>query len=531
MLLKAKYRLTGGVHPPDNKRQSSEADLRVCPNPAQLMIPMNMHAGNDAIPIVNIGDKIKCGQNIAEADSNISAYIHSPVNGTVTDISKVPVANRSGLSETVVIIDANPEICCTYDEKSDWQHNTPEQLLEIMRLAGVVGLGGAGFPSYQKIHSSRSISHTLLLNGAECEPYISCDDRAMRDFSINVLEGAVILAKILDCKNIQIAIEDNKQQAIATMVENIKQCKSKCNAHAVNLNVIEIPTCYPSGGERQLIEIVTGQQVPSGSYPSALGYTVQNIGTALAVYDAIVLAKPLVDRIVTVTGDAVSRPGNYQVTIGTPIRFLLEFAGWDEGKSETLIHGGPMMGFRLADSDRPISKISNSIIAGSIEEFPKPLPERNCIRCGKCAEVCPVSLLPQQLFWFCRSGEKDKAVDFRIMDCIECGACAYVCSSQIPLVDYYRYLKAELKEQAAAKIKSEKSKQRFEFRQQRLEQQKLEKQRKREEKARLAAQRKKLGDSTSLKKQAVADALARVQAKKRAADSVATCEDKNDVQK
>jgi len=520
MLTKAKFSLTGGIHPPGNKQRSSEADLQICPNPEQLMIPMNMHAGNDAIPIVSVGDKISCGQNIAEADRNISAFIHSPVNGVINDICQVPVANRSGLVETVVIIDCDPEVCCTYDDKSEWQQYSPEQLLEIMRLAGVVGLGGAGFPSYQKINSSRSSSHTLLLNGAECEPYISCDDRAMRDFSINVLEGAVILARILDCENIQIAIEDNKQQAIATMVENINKCHDKCEANAIKIEIIEIPTRYPSGGERQLIEIVTGQQVPSGSFPSALGYTVQNVGTALAVYDAVVLSKPLVDRIVTVTGDAVSHPGNYRVTIGTSIRHLLEIAGWDESIAEILIHGGPMMGFPLTDPDRPISKISNCIIAGTTKEFPKPQPERNCIRCGKCAEVCPASLLPQQLLWFCKSADHDKALDFRLMDCIECGACAYVCGSEIPLVDYYRYLKAEIKSNAAAKIKSEKSRQRFEFRQQRLEQQQQERQQQREEKLRLAAERKKQSSATDAKKQAVADALARIQAKKQGKNKV-----------
>jgi len=516
MLLNAQYTLTGGIHPADNKQQSSEADLQICPEPELLFIPMNMHAGTDAVPIVNAGDTIKRSQNIAEAHGNISAFIHSPVNGVVTDICKVPVANRSGLDETVVTISCNPEISCTYDKRHEWQHNSPDQLLDIIRLAGVVGLGGAGFPSYNKINNSRSMSHTLLLNGAECEPYISCDDRAMRDHSIKVLEGAVILSKILDCETIQIAIEDNKQQAIATMLENIEHCHDKCVANNINIDVIEIPTRYPSGGEKQLIEIITGQQVPSGSFPSAMGYTVQNVGTALAVFDAVVLKKPLIDRIVTVTGGAVSRPGNYRVTIGTPIRHLLEFAGWDESKTETLIHGGPMMGYPLPDPDRPIAKISNCIIAGTLEEFPRPLAERNCIRCGTCAEVCPASLLPQQLLWYSKSGDTEKALDHRIMDCIECGACAYVCPSQIRLVDYYRYLKAEIKGKAATKIKSDKSKQRFEFRQQRLEQQKLEKQQKREQRARLAEKRKAQGEVPNPKKQAVADALARVQAKKQA---------------
>jgi len=500
------YPLTGGIHLADNKIPASEAPLKNCPLPEQLMIPLNMHAGSIASSIVRIGDTIKMGENIAEAEGFISAFIHSPVDGHIKDIRTMAVANRSGLDETVVVIDCMKQQQIDENQQFDWQHQKPEQLLEKIKLAGIVGLGGAGFPSHHKLHSSRNDSHTLLLNGAECEPYISCDDRTMRDYSDQVLEGALILSRSLDCEKIQIAIEDNKPQAIKAMTEALSKYQQQ-PIPTIEIEVVEIPTRYPSGGERQLIEIITGQQVPSGSFPAALGYTVQNVGTTLAVYDAVVINKPLVDRIVTVTGDAVSRPGNYRVIIGTPIRHLLEFAGWDSAKTATLIHGGPMMGFPLSDPDRPISKTSNCIIAASKKEIPEPLPEQPCIRCGQCAEVCPVSLLPQQLLWFSRSGEINKAKQHKLLDCIECGACAYVCPSQIPLVDYYRYSKGELRNKAAARIKSQRAKQRFDFRNDRLEkekQQKLEKQRQRKEK------------TNSPKNQAVADALARVQAKKQA---------------
>ncbi len=522
VIRQAKYSLTGGVHLPENKSQSSETDIQICPLPEQLMIPLNMHAGTDAKPIVSVGDEIKLGDNIAEATGIISATIHSPVDGQIVDIGKRPVANRSELDELVLIIDCKSDCNGSASAienprpniKNDWLDQKPEQLLDTIKFAGVVGLGGAGFPSHQKLHSSRSESHTLLLNGAECEPYISCDDRTMRNYGCEVLEGALILSRSLDCQKIQIAIEDNKPEAIKAMALAIEQCQQSA-LFDTELEIIEIPTLYPSGGERQLIEIVTGKQVPSGSFPSALGYTVQNVGTTFAVYEAVVINKPLIDRIVTITGDAVARPGNYRVIIGTPIRHLLEFAGWDEYKCETLIHGGPMMGFPLADPDRPISKISNCIIASSAEEFPEPMPEQPCIRCGKCAEVCPASLLPQQLLWFSKSGEIEKAKNFKLLDCIECGACAYVCPSQIPLVDYYRFTKGELRAQSAAKVKSDKAKQRFDFRNQRLENEELEKQRLREEKAKLRAAKKK-NDSVDPNKQAVADALARVQAKKKA---------------
>ena len=516
LISKAQFNITGGIILPENKSQSSQSPLQICPLPEQLIIPLNMHAGTDAIAIVEVGETIGKGQNIAKADRAISAFIHSPVAGQVVDIKSMPVANRSGVEETVLIIDCDSEQSDLYNEISDWSNQTAEQLLEKVRLAGIVGLGGAGFPSDQKIKSSLS-SHTLILNGAECEPYISCDHRAMDDFAPQILEGALILATILDCENIQIAIEDNKSSAINSMANSLKESANGGNK-SPTIEIIEIPTRYPSGGERQLIEIISGKQVPSNSLPSVLGYTVQNVATALAVSEAVVRDKPLLDRIVTVTGKAVSRPGNYRVTLGTSIRYLLEFAGWDESKCSRLIHGGPMMGFPMACADRPISKTSNCIIAGTIEEFPAPLAEQTCIRCGQCADVCPATLIPQQLYWFSRSGEINKALDHRLMDCIECGACAYVCPSQIPLVDYYRYSKGEVKSRKATEEKASHSKQRFDFRNQRLENNRLEKARLREERAKLAAKAK----TDDPKKQAIADALARIKAKKQANASAST---------
>lgn len=514
-IIKPQHSLTGGLKLPCNKSRSAEVPLQTCPLPEQLRIPLNMHLGADAIAIVKPGDRIVQGQSIAEADSPISAYIHSPVNGVIADICNKPVANRSGIEETVIIIDCEPSQELGYGDSVDWSNQTPEQLLETVRLAGIVGLGGAGFPSHQKIKNGRLMSDTLLLNGAECEPYISCDDRTMRDYSLQIIEGAVILSRILDCSMIQIAIEDNKPEAIKAMLGAVENYQKQLPDAQLKIEVIEIPTLYPSGGERQLIEIITGKQVPSGSLPSELGYTVQNVSTILAIQEAVVFNKPLVDRIVTVTGDAVSRPGNYRVTIGTSIRHLLQFAGCDENLVSTIVHGGPMMGIPLASTDRPVSKITNCIIAATAEEFPEPQAERPCIRCGKCAEVCPASLLPQQLLWYSRSGELNKAEEYKLNDCIECGACAYVCPSEIPLVDYYRFTKGELRSRQEAKRKAENSKRRYESRNQRLEERKLEKQRLREERARKAAEKKQL-NTVDPKKQAVADALARVQAKKKA---------------
>jgi electron transport complex protein RnfC len=527
--------LTGGVHLVDNKAQSTSAKIETCPLPKRLLIPLNMHSGADAKVVVEIGEAVTKNQIIAEAVGSISAYVHSPVNGTVADIKLMPVINRSELEEMVVVIDSSDDSSdissdSNISNKEAWSNFSDEQLLQQIEQAGIVGLGGAGFPTYQKIVSSsitkNSISnkincHTLLLNGAECEPYISCDDLTMREHSSDILEGALILARILDLEKIQVAVEDNKPEAINAMTIAIQQLKQ--NDIAAKFEVISIPTIYPSGGEKQLIEIITGKQVTTQQFPASLGYIVQNIGTMLAVYNAVIKKVPLVKRIVTVTGQAISRPGNYLVTLGTPIRHLLDVAGWNETATKTIIHGGPMMGFPLSSADLPIVKSSNCIIAATANEFPEPDIERPCIRCGQCADVCPASLLPQQLFWYSQAGELSKAEDYNIMDCIECGACDYVCPSQIPLVDYYRFTKGEIKTRAAITEKAEHSKVRFDFRNERLENIKLEKAQLKAERARVAAENRKkkeassdTGSDTSVKKDLVAEALARVEAKKKA---------------
>ncbi|PCJ49757.1 MAG: electron transport complex subunit RsxC [Gammaproteobacteria bacterium] len=532
-MTQAEYSLSGGVKLEDNKLQSTGTPIVTCPTPSQLFIPLNMHTGADAKTVIEVGSRVTQYQLIAEAIGNISANVHSPVDGTVADIKMMPVVNRSELDEWVIILDVCADASVDSDadsassnthkpSKRDWSKQSKDELLDIIQQAGIVGLGGACFPTHQKLLSSATIDcHTLLLNGAECEPYISCDSMTMVEQAFEIIEGCLILASILNASNLQIAIEDNKPEAISAMTKAADAIEN------LTIEVITIPTIYPSGGEKQLLEIITGKQVAIGKYPASLGYLVQNIGTALAIYEAVVLDKPLIERIVTVTGEAVKRPGNYRVSFGTSIRHLLDFAGWDEAKTTSLIHGGPMMGFSLPSADRPIVKSSNCIIAGTAEEFQQPDSEHPCIRCGLCAEVCPASLLPQQLFWFSQAGELNKAEDHNIMDCIECGACSYVCPSQIPLVDYYRFTKGEIRTRADITDKAERSKLRFDFRNERLETIKLEKTRAREERKRLAAEKRQQesgsSDSTSnsssnstynSKKDEVAEALARVQAKK-----------------
>jgi len=525
--IQSQYPMTGGVHLDGQKQLSCESpitDFQFKSNSKSLndeiVLPLNMHAGAAAKPLVSVGDRIKQGEMLATAAKGISASIHSPVDGIVTAIEKRPVLNRSGLEELAIVVTANEqqsqEVYSTASDSSPIKaiaQQSAEELLTCIEQAGIVGLGGAGFPTHIKLAKKSDI---LIINAVECEPYITCDDRTLRELSAEVLEGALILAHILQSKKILIAIEDNKPQAIQAMLAVIKGTIS--NEHTLSINVIEIPTLYPSGGEKQLIERILGKQVVSGKLPASLNLTMQNVGTALAVHQAVILGQPLINRIITVTGRAVERPGNYRVPIGTSVRALLEFTGWNEHCTASVIHGGPMMGYAIADVDRPVVKTTNCIIAATTEEFPEPGRERPCIRCGKCADVCPASLLPQQLYWYSKSDEINKSQEYKLFDCIECGACSYVCPSQIPLVDYYRYAKGEILNRNKLESKAEHSKQRFDFRTERLERAELEKKRLKEERAKKRAEASK-NSGVDSNQQAVADALARVTAKKKQRDN------------
>ena len=326
--------------------------------------------------------------------------------------------------------------------------------------------------------------HTLILNGTECEPYITSDDMLMRERAEQVIDGAEILMHILKAERCLIGIEDNKPEAIAAMKQAISQRNQKC------MKVVVFPTRYPSGGEKQLIQILTGQEVPSGKLPTDLGMVVQNVGTAAAISDAVRYGKPLISRIVTLTGEALADPCNLEVLTGTPTKDLLQAARLDKSRLSTLIMGGPMMGFTMNDASVPVTKTSNCLIAGTAREFPPALPAMACIRCGMCAEACPASLLPQQLYWHAKAENHDQLKHHNLFDCIECGACSYVCPSNIPLVQYYRASKGEIRHLEARHAKSERSRLRYENRQNRLEREKAEKEAKRKANVERAAKLK-----------------------------------------
>ena len=458
----------GGIHPDENKQQSVQQPLAQAPLPQKVILPLQQHIGAPAEPIVAVGDHVKTGQLIARADGFISANIHASISGTVTAIGEHPIPHASGMNDLCITIESDgKDEWAMLEPVTDWQNADVDTLLNAISQAGIVGMGGAGFPTAVKAKTrERHAIDTLVINAAECEPYITADDMAMRSYPQQLVLGAQILCKLVVPSSCLIGIEDNKPEAIKAMREATK---------GTHIDVIEIPTKYPSGGEKQLIKILTGREVPSGGLPADIGVVCQNVGTAIAIAKAVTLGEPLISRITTLTGNAMTRRQNVEVRLGTPIRELLDYAGFNASLASRLIMGGPMMGFTLTGDQLPVVKTTNCLLAPTHQEFPDPEPESPCIRCGMCEQACPADLLPQQLHWFAKAEEFEKAQLFNLFDCIECGACAYVCPSSIPLVQYYRFAKTEIRNEQEEAKKAERAKIRFEQRQARLEREEAEK--------------------------------------------------------
>ena len=472
----------GGVHPPEHKDRSNGTPIQPGPLPAQLVLPLNMHLGAPAKPCVGAGDRVLKGEKIAEPVGAVSAALHAPTSGTVVAIGPRPIQHPSGLDALCIVIEPDGEERWVERRPvADPAALGPDGLVALLRDAGVAGLGGAGFPTAVKVTlGDHQRVAQLIINAVECEPYITADDRLMRERADEIVAGIRLLQYLLNPQDTLIGIEDNKPEAIAAI-------RSACAGSDIQVRVV--PTKYPSGGEKQLIQLLTGKEVPSGAIPAQCGVVCQNVGTAWAIKRAVHDGEPLIRRVTTVTGDAVARPGNYETLLGTPVRDLLRHAGVDGERLGRLVMGGPMMGFTLHDPAVPVVKTSNCLIAATAEELPEPPPEQACIRCGACAESCPASLLPQQLYWYAKGDDFERAQRHDLMDCIECGACAYVCPSHIPLVQYYRYAKGEIRHQAAEQLKADRARERFEARQARLEKEREEKEARR--RARLEANRQK----------------------------------------
>ncbi len=508
----------GGVHPPENKHQSMTQQIGSLPIPDKLVIPLSQHIGAAAAACVEVGQHVLKGQLIAEAAGVVSIPMHAPTSGTISAIEHRPIAHASGmLAPCIEITSDGADSWIEHQGISDYEHTSPEKLLEIVANAGITGMGGAGFPSAVKLNPGRQRPiDTLIINATECEPYITADDSAIRERAGEIVGGIKILSAILGHPhNILIGIEDNKPEAIAALQPHVE---------STGISIVVFPTKYPSGGEKQLIYILTGKELPAGKLPADLGMVCINIGTTYAIKRAVIDGEPLISRVTTVTGEAVGTQRNYDVLIGTPVSHLLAHNQFDQERCSRVIMGGPMMGFSLPSAEVPVVKTTNCILAPSYAEIPEDEPAQPCIRCGMCAEACPVSLLPQQLFWYAQAQDHDRLEAHNLFDCIECGACSYVCPSNIPLVQYYRSAKGEIRQAHDEKIRSDHARERFEFHKARIEQAEQEKEAKRAAR-REAAQQAKSATATngSSGGSSAADIIAAAQA--RAAAKQASPED------
>ncbi|WP_339524754.1 electron transport complex subunit RsxC [Pseudomonas sp. EA_35y_Pfl2_R111] len=475
--------IPGGIHPAERKELSNRTPIQPAPLPKRLTLPLNQHIGAPAEPVVTVGERVLKGQLIAAATGFVSVPVHAPTSGTVSFIGPQPYPHVSGMLAPAIVIDSDGlDEWIELTPCADYRHLENSALLELIRQAGISGLGGAGFPTAVKLNARPTQKiHTLIINGTECEPYISADDLLMRERASELISGIDILAQLIQPDQVLIGVEDNKPEAIAAV-------RSALAERSYQLKVF--PTKYPSGGEKQLIQILTGVEVPSGGLPADIGMLCQNVGTCVAIHNAVIHGKPLISRITTLTGEALAQPMNVEVLLGTPVGELLEFAGLDRSKLNRLIMGGPMMGFTLPDFAVPVIKTTNCLLASTTAELPPKPPAMPCIRCGECAEACPASLLPQQLHFFAIGQEHEQLKAHNLFDCIECGACAYVCPSSIPLVQYYRAAKGEIRDLEQKQLKAEQSKQRFELRQERLRRAEEQKEAERQARAAKAAQAK-----------------------------------------
>ncbi len=465
-MLQALFKFRGGVKPASHKDESAHAPIARAPLPPLLVVPLRQSAGGTPQPLVQAGQKVAKGERIGAAEGNFSSAIHAPTSGTVLAVEPRMLPHPSGLAAPCVVIEPDGEERWTERTPVNFLAETPDALRDALRDAGIVGLGGATFPSHLKLRPGASGRiETLIINGAECEPWITCDDLLMRERAAEIVRGIAILRHIVSAGRVLVGIEDNKPQAIAAL--------RAATAQSAGVEVVVVPTRYPAGGEKQLIRVLTGIEIPYGRFGSEFGVQCFNVGTAWSVHRAIDLGEPLVSRIVTLTGN-VERPGNFEVLIGTPIDALLKLVA-PRADTDRTIMGGPMMGFTLPRTDLPLTKAANCILAASPALFPQPGPEMPCIRCGACSRACPAELQPHELYWFSRAKNFGKAQEYGIFDCIECGCCAYVCPSNIRLVDYYRFAKSSMRALEREKAASDAARARYEFRNLREEREKAEK--------------------------------------------------------
>jgi Na+-translocating ferredoxin:NAD+ oxidoreductase subunit C len=470
-MLNKLFKFYGGVKPPSNKTLSNALPIVQAPLPSHLVVPLHQSIGGTPRPVVQAGDKVLKGQLIGQADGWLSAAVHAPTSGTVLEVAMHVRPHVSGLDSLCVVIEPDGQDEWIAHGPPDIATMSPADICNYLQQHGVVGLGGAGFPTHGKLTATPAVPMAeLIINAAECEPYITCDDLLMRERADDIVRGIAVFRDMLKPQSVIIGVEDNKPEAIAAM-------RAAVDAQNEAFSVVAVPTLYPAGGAKQLIRVLTGKEVPGSMRSTAdMGVQVFNVGTAYAAWRAIGHGEPLISRIVTLTGN-VRQAHNVEALIGTPMNELLQLAQ-PHPDTDGIIMGGPMMGFLVPNESAPIVKTSNCLIAHSERLFPPKAPEMPCIRCGACARACPHELQPFELYWHARAKDFGKTQQYNIFDCIECGCCSFVCPSRIPLVQYFRFAKSEIWAREREKKAADEAKTRFEFKQFREEREKAEKGRK-----------------------------------------------------
>ena len=461
------FKFSGGVKPAHNKTQSTQLPIAPAPLVSRYIVPLHQSVGGTPRPIVNIGDTVLKGQRLGEADGWVSAAVHAPTSGRVVEIGPHIMPHPSGLPTDCVVIEADGRDTWIERQPFDIEHATPDAVREYLRDMGIVGMGGAVFPSHVKLSVPRGKQiEQLVINGAECEPFITCDDRLMREQAQEVVQGSALFGKLVNAGKVLIGVEDNKPEAIAAL----KAAQQALNAP---VEIVTVPTIYPTGGAKELIRVLTGKEVPGSKRSTDFGVQVFNVATVQSAWRAITYGEPLISRIVTLSGN-VGEPRNWSVPIGMPIGELIALAG-PLPDTNGIVMGGPMMGFRVPAPNAPVIKATNCLLAHSAKLFPPKPAEQQCIRCGSCALACPQELQPFELYWWSRASKFDKLEKYKLFDCIECGCCDYVCPSHIPLVNYFRFAKSEIQAAERATEAADSARERFEFREERAEREKREK--------------------------------------------------------
>lgn len=465
------FSFKGGVHPQGYKTMTTELAIEKLPLPGRLYIPLQQHIGAPATPIVKVGEQVLKGQLIASGQGAVSAPVHASSSGTVVAIEEHPAPHPSGLPVLTIIIDTDGEERW-YEEMRPIGASPfempPEVIAQKVASAGLVGLGGAAFPSAVKLSLALKMKvKTLVINGAECEPYLTADDRLMQERAPDIIKGIRIMLHAVQAPRAVVAIEDNKPEALKWM--------RMASVRYDNIEILKVPTRYPMGSEKQMIYTVTGLEIPAGKRAADIGVMMHNVGTAFAAYEAVYFNKPLVSRIVTVSGGCITTPRNLEVPIGTLVSEIIDHCGGLNAEPARLLMGGPLMGLVLPSTNVPIIKGSNGILALSEREVSLE-NQRACIRCGRCVSACPCGLLPLDMAANIKAGKFDRATDLGVSDCISCGSCAYVCPSSIPLVHYFNYAKGELAARSQAKVQQQYTAQLAQQRKERLERQERAKQ-------------------------------------------------------